>query len=300
MRKPVPGWPTSPPPKRWASRWPRNWSLAARGAPDAPAVTTLSAPAPTRLVITRPEPEASRWVQASQAQGQPAVALPLIDIAAVPLAAQAFPQPGAHAALMFVSGAAVRAFFTQCSAAALLKHPVRVWCTGPGTAAALRDAGVPEHAIDSPPVAAQQFDSEALWAQVRTQVQPGTRVCIVRGGDAQGHAAGRSWLADTLAEARAQVDTVVAYRRLAPRVDEAWLGRVRRAVAAKDAWLFSSSEAVAHLRDACAGQSGLDWNACRALATHPRIAEAARGMAFGQVQIVPPLLPSVLAALRGD
>ena len=256
------------------------------------------APAPTRLVVTRPEPEASRWVQALQAQGQPALALPLIDIAPLNIAAQVLPLPGAHAALMFVSGAAVRAFFAQCSIAALLQGPVRFWCTGPGTAAALREAGVPEVAIDSPPQALQQFDSEALWAQVRTQVQPGTRVCIVRGGDAQGQAAGRDWLAGTLAAAGAQVDTVVAYRRLAPSVDEEWLGRVRQAVAAKDAWLFSSSEAVVHLRDACAGQAALDWSACHALATHSRIAEAARGLAFGRVQIVPPLLPSVLAALR--
>ncbi|WP_225781528.1 uroporphyrinogen-III synthase [Xenophilus sp. Marseille-Q4582] len=252
----------------------------------------------SRLIVTRPEPEASRWVQALQAQGQAARALPLIVIRPEVLPAASRPAPGAHAALMFVSGAAVRAFFGQVPAAAMLQGATRCWCTGPGTAAALREAGVPAAAIDSPPEAAQQFDSEALWAQVRAQVRSGTRVCIVRGGNAQGQPAGRDWLARTLADAGAQVDTLVAYRRLPPPADAAWQADVQQAVAARDVWLFSSSEAVIHLREAMAGTPELDWAACRALATHARIADAARQLGFGQVQTVAPLLPSVLAALR--
>ncbi len=261
----------------------------------------MPAPAPAlspRLIVTRPEPEASRWVQALQAQGQAARALPLILIQPETLAASARPAPGAHAALMFVSGAAVRSFFAPSPAVPVLQGATRCWCTGPGTAAALREAGVPASAIDSPPEAAQQFDSEALWALVRAQVRPGVRVCIVRGGDAQGQPAGRDWLARTLAGAGAQVDTVVAYRRLPPPADAAWQDDVRQAVAAREVWLFSSSEAVAHLREAMAGVAGLDWPACRALATHARIADAARQLGFGRVQTVAPLLPSVLAALR--
>lgn len=253
---------------------------------------------PPRLIVTRPEPEATRWVQALQAQGQAALARPLIVIAPEAIPPASLPAPGAHAAWMFVSGAAVRAFFAQCPAARVTQAATRCWCTGPGTAAALREAGVPASAIDSPPEAAQQFDSEALWAQVHTQVQPGTRVCIVRGGDAQGQPAGRDWLARTLTDAGAHVDTVLAYRRLPPHADAAWRAGVQQAVAARDVWLFSSSEAVAHLRDAMAGEPVPDWVACLALTTHARIADAARQLGFGQVQTVAPLLPSVLAALR--
>ena len=267
----------------------------------APASAPLSASLPLRsprLIVTRPEPEATRWVQALQAQGQAALAWPLIVIEAEAIAEASRPAPGAHAALMFVSGAAVRAFFAQLPVTSWVQTDTRFWCTGPGTAAALREAGVPASAIDSPLEAAQQFDSEALWARVQTQVQPGVRVCIVRGGDARGQPAGRDWLARTLADAGAQVDTVLAYRRLPPHADAAWRAEVQQAVAARDVWLFSSSEAVAHLREAVVGVAGLDWGACRALATHARIADAARQTGFGQVQTVAPLLPSVLAALR--
>ena len=256
------------------------------------------APAPSRLIVTRPEPEATHWVRALQAQGQAALAWPLIEIAPVRIAEPLLPAPGTHAALMFVSGAAVRAFFAQQPVDALVPTARRCWCTGPGTAAALRDAGVPVTAIDSPPELGGSFDSEGLWAVVQSQVRPGTRVCIVRGGDAQGRPAGRDWLARTLAGAGAQVDTVVAYRRLPPRVDAGWNADVRQAVAARDVWLFSSSEAVANLREAWPGEPAPDWAPCRALATHARIAEAARGLGFGRVQIVAPLLPAVLAALR--
>ena len=48
---------------------------------------------------------------------------------------------------------------------------------------------------------AAQFDSEALWAQVRAQVRAGARVLIVRGGDASGQPAGRDWLAREIAAA---------------------------------------------------------------------------------------------------
>lgn len=265
----------------------------------APASAPLSSPSRSpRLIVTRPEPEATRWVQALQAQGQGALAWPLIVIEPEAITEASRPAPGDQAALMFVSGAAVRAFFAQLPVTGWVQADTRFWCTGPGTAAALREAGVPASAIDSPPEAAQQFDSEALWAQVQTQVQPGKRVCIVRGGDAWGQPAGRDWLARTLTDAGAQVDTVLAYRRLPPHADAAWRAGVQEAVAARDVWLFSSSEAVAHLREALAGESAPDWGACRALATHARIADAARQLGFGQVQTVAPLLPSVLAALR--
>ncbi|MDA7415156.1 uroporphyrinogen-III synthase [Xenophilus arseniciresistens] len=247
-----------------------------------------------RLIVTRPEPEASRWVLALQAQGQRAQALPLIRTEPLPREAQA--EAGPAQVLMFVSGAAVRAFFGAHPQA--WRPPTRCWCTGPGTAAALREAGVQASFIDSPPPEAAQFDSEALWARVRPQLQPGLRVCIVRGGDAQGRPTGRDWLAGELGSAGAQVSTVVAYRRLPPQVDAPWLACVREHVQARDVWLFSSSEAVAHLGDAVAGIDGLDWGACTALTTHARIAEAARLLGFGRVLHSAPLLPSVLAVMQ--
>ncbi|MGC1173999.1 uroporphyrinogen-III synthase, partial [Polaromonas sp.] len=75
------------------------------------------------VIVTRPARDADRWVQALQARGLRAEALPLIEIAALP-ASQALQQAWrditAYAALMFVSGNAVEGFFASNQASALI------------------------------------------------------------------------------------------------------------------------------------------------------------------------------------
>ena len=61
-------------------------------------------------------------------------------------------------------------------------------------------------------------------------------------------------------------------------------------------WMFSSSEAIAHLQ---ALAPGARWDAGRALATHPRIAERATALGFGAVTIVSPSPEAVAAAVSG-
>jgi uroporphyrinogen-III synthase len=171
----------------------------------------------------------------------------------------------------------------------------RAWATGPGTAEALRQAGWPADRIDAPAADAPQFDSEALWSQVQHQAQAPLRVLIVRGSDAQGRMAGRDWLATQLAEAGVQVDTVVAYARRLPALDGAALARARRAADDGTVWLFSSSEAVANLLALLPGQP---WRGARAVATHPRIARAARQAGFGAVRESRPALADVAASIE--
>ena len=60
-------------------------------------------------------------------------------------------------------------------------------------------------------------------------------------------------------------------------------------------WLFSSSEAVGHL-PALAPQA--DWSRSRALATHPRIAEAAHRLGIVKVAQVAPSPQAVAEALH--
>jgi uroporphyrinogen-III synthase len=231
-------------------------------------------------------------VAALQALGCDAQALPLIDIAALadtaPLRAawQALPR---YTLVMFVSANAVQHFFApdrstpSAHSAGIDVWPagVRAAATGPGTASALRAAGVPDGALVEPAADAARFDSEALWAQVAHEDWAGRQVLVVRGED------GRDWLADTLRERGATVDFVAAYRRSAPQPDAA--GRALLAQAAADPathlWLFSSSEALAHLR---ALAPGADWSRSGALATHPRIAAAARSAGFGRVVLSAP------------
>ncbi len=243
--------------------------------------------------VTRPAREASPWVAALQAAGWAVAALPLIEIAAAPdpqALRRAQASAGQHDAWMFVSAQAVHAFLTP----ALARLAPRCWAPGPGTAKALREAGVPPERIDQPDAAAEQFDSEALWQAVAPQVQPGHRLLIVRGQSADGQT-GRDWLSARCQAAGGQIETCIAYRRQPPVWDAATRGRVATWAMEGAVWLLSSSEAVAHLDALCPGQS---WGRARALVTHPRIEMSARRMGFGEIITTRPALADVLRALE--
>jgi uroporphyrinogen-III synthase len=264
-----------------------------------------------RVIVTRVQPQAQQWVAQLQQLGFDACALPLIEVRAVadvaPLQAAGRALPN-YAAVMFVSRAAVDFFFKENSALALTEKTLdaiktRYWATGPGTARALLAQGVAAAKLDSPSEQSGQFDSEALWARVQPQIKPGDRVLIVR-GDSEGDepkagamrpGVGRDWLADQLTHAGAQVGFVVAYRRGPPVWTAAELAFARASATDGALWLLSSSEAVAHLQDLLPGQG---WSSARALATHPRIAEAARHQGFGRVAVVRPTLEDVVASIK--
>ena len=177
-----------------------------------------------RVVVTRPRREAQRWVAGLAAAGHEALALPLIEVAppADPAPVrQAWAKLGDYAAVMFVSANAADYFFASKPPPSPVTIDVfatttRAWATGPGTMAALRRAGLAAACIDAPPSDSGQFDSEALWQVVASQLQPGQRVLIVRGDDegaanggvgepsGAGVGRGRDWLATTLTTAGIQ------------------------------------------------------------------------------------------------
>lgn len=249
------------------------------------------------VIVTRPAREAARWVAELRAAGLDAIALPLIAIEPLgdPAQIQAARQRLCdYDALMFVSAAAAEHFFRAGGAPACVMRQ-RFWATGPGTRGALQEAGVPASAIDAPPADAEQFDSEALWARVQSQARPGARVLIVRGGDASGRAVGRDWLAREIAAAGGVCDTVVAYRRLAPSLGAAERRAAAEAAGGRAIWLFSSSEAIANL---CRALPATGWGSARAIATHARIAEAARNAGFGTVRVSSPGLAALVASIE--
>lgn len=262
-----------------------------------------TAAASPRVLVTRPAHGARDWVRALGAAGIAAEALPLIEIAPEPLAGallQARQRLQDYAVAMFVSGNAVTGFFQSNRPPALTSQALtaintRAWSPGPGTTDALLAAGWPAPRIDAPAVDAGQFDSESLWAQVAPQVRPGLRVLIVRGGDATGRVAGRDWLLRALQAGGAQVDQVVAYRRVAPVLTPAQRARATAAAGDGSQWLFSSREAVDNLRQ---NLPDVDWHAACAWATHPRIAQAAQDAGFGCVRQTRPALADVLASIK--
>jgi uroporphyrinogen-III synthase len=193
---------------------------------------------------------------------------------------------------MFVSANAVRAFFAVRPDGAMFAP--RAWATGAGTQAALVSAGVRQ--IDAPPPDAPQFDSEALWQIVQAQCAKGDRVLIVRGGEAGSPGVtGRDWLADQLAARGVQVDQLLAYVRARPAFTAQERALATAAANDGSVWLFSSSQAIANLRESLPGAG---WSKARAVATHPRIAQSARDAGFGVVCVSRPPMDAVIAALE--
>lgn len=269
-----------------------------------------------RVVVTRPAGDAASWVDGLLAAGFEPRALPLIGIGPVPdtTALQATWQHlDNYFALMFVSGNAVAHFFASKPVEVHVNNKYiaiknRVWVTGPGTTRALLQAGVDAGLIDAPAHDAGQFDSEALWAVVRDQVQPGRRVLIVRGADVQqglpldetasralNPGAGRDWFASQVVQSGGEVDFVVAYQRCAPAFSPLQKAQIAAAATDGSVWLFSSSEAIANLQRALPDQS---WANARAVATHARIAARAKQAGFGVVCESRPALASVVASIE--
>lgn len=248
-----------------------------------------------KVLVTRPAAQAAQWVAQLAARGVEATALPLIGIDgpadAAPVLA-AWRGLARQDLVVFVSPNAAERFFA-------LRPPGLAWpdgpwagSPGPGTSRELERLGVPAAAIVAPADDAGQFDSEALWERLRARRDwRGAAVTIVRGDG------GRDWLEQTLRGAGATVATLSAYRRVPPLLDPGQRRQLDAALAApaRHAWLFSSSEAIDRL---AALVPHADWQAACALATHPRIAERARGAGFGRVLSCRPELDPVVACIQ--
>ena len=266
-----------------------------------------------RVVVTRPLPEAQRWVKDLRASGVDALSLPLIaidpvaDASALRLAWLRLPT---YAAVMFVSANAASGFFAARppggpSGFSEPNSRPRAWVTGLGSRQALLREGVAAACIDLPTLDAGQFDSEALWQQVAGQLKPGDRVLIVRGDDrpddspaaspAEHSGTGRDWLATAIRALSACPEFVVAYQRRAPNWNAQELVLARAAASDGSVWLLSSGQALANL---CALMPNQRWQLARALATHSRIALAARQAGFGLVLESRPVLPELLLSIE--
>lgn len=245
-----------------------------------------------RVIVTRPAAQAAHWAQALRERGIDALALPLIDIAPplelAPLE-QAWRQLAQQRLVVFVSPTAVEQFFAYRPAGGRWPDDLAAASIGAGTTQALQQQGVAT--VIEPPADAPQFDSEALWARLSERDWAGAPVLIVRGDG------GRDWLADTLRRSGARPSFVTAYRRGAPQWNADAMVQLEDALThpADTLWFFSSSQAIDHLLQLCAGRS---WAAARALATHPRIAEHARANGFGEVHETRPTLDAVAACIQ--
>jgi uroporphyrinogen-III synthase len=275
------------------------------------------------LIVTRPQAQAIAWVNKLQALGARAIALPLLRIEAAADAGQAIRQAwatlGEQRLVMFVSPNAVTQFFAARPAGAVwpgkapdaLASPLAMLlagATGPGTVTALREHGVPAQAIAAPRPDAASFDAETLWRDdLARHDWQGAKVLIVRGDG------GRDWLADTLTQHGAQVQMVCAYRQLGPAWTANEVAGLQAILAdpAGHVWLFSSSQAIAHLagqvqtlqrdtmpHDPTAGLVRTPLACMGAITTHARIGASAQALGLGRVTTSAPRPAEVFAALQ--
>jgi uroporphyrinogen-III synthase len=200
----------------------------------------------------------------------------------------AWREIGALDLAMFVSPNAVQGFFDTRPDGATWPTTLRAAATGPGSVQALVDAGVPHEHCVAP--AHAPFDSAALWALLRDEPWAGRRALIVRGDG------GRDEFAQALRNAGARVSFVQAYLRQPPRWHDAERALAQVALARPQAhvWLLSSAEGVSHLATLL---PDADWRGSTAIASHERIAEAARRAGFGHVVAASPTLEAVVTAL---
>jgi uroporphyrinogen-III synthase len=262
------------------------------------------------LIVTRPTQQTADWLTALQAAGHSTSHLPLIDIAAADGAADdaawqaALESAQPWRAIMFVSSNACAYFYKKNSASPparyekfainLIVNPasLRIWATGPGTVLALQAAGVPRSKIDAPAHDAEQFDSEALWQVVQHQIQPASRVLIVRGRDVGTTGSSRDWLAQQIQERGGQASSLVVYERRAPRLTQVQHEQSQAWLQDGSVWLFSSSQAVRHLPQALDASQGI------CICTHERIAQEAKTRGFAVVCTSRPTVQDVVASIK--
>jgi len=241
------------------------------------------------LILTRPREQAADWLGRLSALGVQAQNLPLIAI-------ERGDGQAAIEAWALLPQAALAMFVSPNAAAAFFAVPHGDWpaqtlaaCVGPGTAAALIAAGVPSALIVQPPADSPTLDSEHLWPELSDRDWRGRLTLMLRGEG------GREWLAQRLREQGAQTRDFHLYRRVCPQWTTAERACFDQAIAARHVWLLSSAEALGHLRILA---SDVDWYQQRAIATHERIAAAARTLGFGHVVLARPDAGDVTSAYR--
>jgi uroporphyrinogen-III synthase len=231
------------------------------------------------IVVTRPAHQAQALARLITGAGGRAVLFPAIEIRDIedlgPFS-RLIDRLDEFDLAVFVSPNAVERAMSLISARRKLPRRLQVATVGGGSVRALERFGATD-------VIAPQgrFDSEALAELPALTTMSGRRVVIFRG------AGGREALGETLRARGAMVEYAECYRRVRPELDaapllEAW---TRKGV---DAITVTSSEGLRNFADMI-GASGRE----RLIATplfvpHPRIAEAAHGLAVRKVIVTGP------------
>lgn len=237
-------------------------------------------------VLTRPQGRNDTLGEALSGLGFEVVHLPALEIRDAPSAGMSVPDPADFDMLLFVSGAAVRAYRRLCAAQGRDSWPEGVWAAavGPATVAAWEEdmAGpvAPRCWRIAPAPDAVNHDSEHLLQEMDARGLKPERVLLVRAGQ------GRDWLAERLRERGVQVTAYAAYDRVPATWSPAQQAFMQAAAAGRRIafWLATSGEGLDAIR-AQARAAGILawWQRSAHVVTHPRLAERLSGDATGAV-----------------
>ncbi len=263
------------------------------------------------LFVTRPAQDAEPLIEALQARGHTAIALPVLAIEPVEDPAVLIRTMAGiedRGLVIFVSPNAIRQALAHREGS--WPRGTTIGVMGPGSVETLKGLGiaVPDHRVVSPGQGAadgqgDRFDSESLFAALDeaiglTRGFAGSAL-ILRGNG------GRAWFADRLRALGIAVDEVEAYRRVRPEAGVVATASLQRLVASHEAATFivTSSEGVANLlaivQHALPGDAAHAWLlGSRLLAPHRRIAEKARELGFSDVSLCAPGDRGILAAIE--
>ena len=249
------------------------------------------------VIITRPLAQATPLAQRIIATGRDAIVFPLLEILPLPDQTQlrkVLQGLDQYAMVAFVSPNAIDSAFALLDA--WPKH-VSIAVVGEGSKAALARHGLtPANASIFSPVDPHRTDSQTLLEVLDIESLRDKRVLIVRGET------GRELLADALREKGVQVETVAAYRRAAPVLDQGGRAKLARLLDGQGDWVITSSEALRILMQMVreiAGDAGLlKMQQQHLIVPHVRITESARELGFGNITQTGSGDDQLLAALQ--
>ncbi|HUD41856.1 MAG TPA: uroporphyrinogen-III synthase [Dokdonella sp.] len=237
------------------------------------------------LIVTRPALTAEAMRRAVRRGGAQPLSLPGLALAAAPDpdAARSALDAARQASIWIVTSPAAVHFMRRLAPGIAPPAHTCVLAVGRGTARALGRIGIAAVAPD------RREDSEGLLALPQLCDPAGLRIALI------GAPGGRGLLAPTLAGRGAQMLPVHVYRRLPPHWRRAQLEAVL-ATRAPAATLLSSAEALGHLAARLPAEVRRRLQALPLIVSSERLAAAARGAGFADVQVAASPAPGALVA----
>lgn len=246
------------------------------------------------LIITRPRIQAERLAESLHKQGVHAFIFPLLEIRSIDQTSLklALQNLSEFALVIFVSPSAIDIALKAYAQLTVMPWSTPIAVLGAGSIRALNQYGI-NHSntrIISPLNLDQEkkadvlhFDSEHLLralaqSELDMQALSKKRVLIIQG------MGGRELLAQSLQQAGVDLTVVEIYQRYLPTPNVSLWQALKKVLHHSHAWLFTSSEAVKNLYTLHQTQPWLSLTS--ALATHPRIAEAAKQIGFSNIALI--------------